>query len=159
MRVHETWFCFLALCDCGQCIPSPFYGRQRSVTIKSISLWRAHVLGDDKKSYNYLDMPNNLLYASKKWNNPRYRREGHTVNGSVQQNTVHIPHAALLALNNKHIFDTVWTCLRFLTMYTGNNNREIIALFFLFFTLAMSEPFPWGITEGVGRRVAVIVRL
>lgn len=38
MRVHEIWFYFLPLCDTGQCIPCPFYGRQRSVTIKSVSL-------------------------------------------------------------------------------------------------------------------------
>lgn len=55
------------------------------------------------KTHVTLDILNDLAYASKEWNNPRYKREGHTANWFLQQNTVHIPHAALLALNNKHI--------------------------------------------------------
>lgn len=52
-------------------------------------------------------MLNNRVYVSKEWNNARYRREVHTVNWSVQQDTVHIPHGALLAVKNKHIFDSM----------------------------------------------------
>lgn len=44
MRVHETWFYFLPLCDTGQSIPCSFYGTQGSVTLKSISLWRVQML-------------------------------------------------------------------------------------------------------------------
>lgn len=102
MRVHDTWFYFLPLCDTGQCIPCPFYGRQKSVTIKSISLWRAQVLGVTE--------------------NPRYRKERHATPWTIQQNTVLLPHAALLALNNSQ-FGMVWTCLQFLTIRMGIINR------------------------------------
>lgn len=153
MRVHDTWFYYLPLCDTGQCIPWPFYGRQMSVTIKSISLWRAQVLG----------MTELIQACWATWlMHIRSRRiqdtGGQDTQHTGQYNKILMPHAALLALNNSQ-FAMVWTCLQFLKMSMGIITGGLFSLCFLVFTLATWEPFPWGVIDRVDKRVAVIVRL